>query len=246
MATGGKPTSFTEDEVSELLDSFLAMGVKPKAHSKEELQAWMKYFCTSTEPSFKEERPLYYSSRKERDVQILPSTPRISTFSGDSTSKTYVAFDVWKFEVEQLLSSDYKDEVIRQSIFKSLRGQAGKIAMRFGHNVAVHHLINKLEGIFGIVEEAQDILAEFYSTHQKESESVADWSCRLEDLLQKTIDSGEVSMAAINDMPRTRFYGGLRPAIKMRSAHKYDAIKDFEELVVNVRRIEHEMIPPST
>ncbi|ESO91815.1 hypothetical protein LOTGIDRAFT_163176 [Lottia gigantea] len=47
-------------------------------------------------------------------------------------------------------------------------------------------------------------------------------------------------------MLRTRFYSGLRADLKLRCGHKYDATKNFEDLVVQVRCIEHELQPSTS
>ena len=40
--------------------------------------------------------------------------------------------------------------------------------MRMGTDATVEKLIDKLEGVFGVVEFGETILAQFYSTKQKE------------------------------------------------------------------------------
>ncbi|XP_055954761.1 uncharacterized protein LOC130010771 [Patella vulgata] len=235
--------SFSPEEADNLLKTFLAMGVKPKASSKEDLEKWMKdYFTTKEElhPS-QEHLPALSRDKPREDIKMLPALPKVSFFSGDPASKSEVSFDVWKFEVEELVQSSYNKEQIRQAIFKSLRGEAGKIVMRLGHRVELDRLLKKLNSVFGRVEETQDLLAEFYSTVQTPKESVAEWGCRLEDILQKAVDRGDVSQDAINDMLRTRFWSGLTASIKQQTAHKYDRIKDYEELMVEVRKIESEV-----
>ena len=46
------------------------------------------------------------------------------------------------------------------------------------------------------------------------------------------------------DMLRTKFWSGLRPALKERSRHKFDATSDFDTLRVHLRQIEAEMGQP--
>ncbi len=53
------------------------------------------------------------------------------------------------------------------------------------------------------------ITQQFYTEQQKAGESVAAWACRLEDILQRAVELGHVSVIAKNDMLRNKFWTGL-------------------------------------
>ena len=167
--------------------------------------------------------------------------PRISVFSGDSKGDT--TYDLWKYEVTCLMKENYLPDVIAQAVRKSLRGEAGRIAMRLGINATVEEIVTKMDSIYGIIDNKEILLAQFYSARQQEDETVSNWSCRLEDLLNKAIQKGEVNNKDANQMLCTMFYNGLRPALKDIAGHKYDKLCDFDELRVALRIIEQDHTP---
>ncbi|KAK6178286.1 hypothetical protein SNE40_013089 [Patella caerulea] len=98
------------------------MGVKPKASSKEDLEKWMKDYFTTKEELHPSQENLPTRDKPREDIKMLPALPKVSFFSGDPASKSEVSFDVWKFEVEELIQSSYNKEQIRQAIFKPQGG----------------------------------------------------------------------------------------------------------------------------
>ena len=66
--------------------------------------------------------------------------PRISHFSGDPSSKD-TPFDLWQFEVRSLLKDrQYEPDAIKTAVIKSLKGEAGRVAMRLGHSSSTRML----------------------------------------------------------------------------------------------------------
>ena len=223
----------TEEEMTNLAKAFKDLGVKPKFDSPAELQKWMKDYAKADDG---EEEVL----EGKQMITVVPQLPRVSTFSGDS-SKGDTPFELWKYEVQCLLSSDsHPKGVITQAVRKSLKGEAGKIAMRLGSDATIERLLFKLEGVYGTVERSQSLLAEFYSAQQEEDEDVAAWSCRLEDLLHKAWGQGHVQLGGMDEMLRTKLWTGLRPSLKDRSSHKFDICQSFDELRIELRIVEHE------
>ena len=47
----------------------------------------------------------------------------------------------------------------------------------------INSILKKLDGIYGLVEHTEDLMEKLYAAKQRDGESVASWSCRLEDLL---------------------------------------------------------------
>lgn len=61
------------------------------------------------------------------------------------------------------MDKKYSSDVIGSAIKKSLRGEAGRVAMRLGPSASISDLMNKLESVYGTVELREGILAQFYS-----------------------------------------------------------------------------------
>ena len=214
----------TEEGKGKLVSALQDIGAKGVDSSKD-LDSWMMDYLKS--------------QGKLPPPAVLPSAPRMSVFSGDPHE--FVSFDVWKFEVDSLLAEGmYPDDIICHAARKSLRGEACKISMRLGSAVTIQELLRKLDSVYGTVDQKECLLAEFYSACQADGESVASWACRLEDLLDKAKGTGEVNHSVAQEMLRTKFWTGLRQPLKDVSRHKYDSVKSFDKLMVEMRRIESE------
>ena len=200
--------------------------MKPKSDTPEDLQAWMLSYLTTQGKI----------PNVEQKAKILPGFPRIATFSGDPGSKGDTSFDLWKYEVQCLLKDKlHSREAVAQAVRKSLRGEAGRIGMRMGTDATVEKLIDKLEGVFGVVEFGETILAQFYSSKQKDGEDVTSWSCRIEDLLDKARVQGQVKETDMEEMLRTRLWNGLNDNLKTRTGHMFETTKCYDTLRVSLR-----------
>ncbi|OWF54733.1 Paraneoplastic antigen-like protein 5 [Mizuhopecten yessoensis] len=218
---------FTEEEIGKLVSSFKELGVKPKADSASDLKDWMEQFTKSAVVS---------SGHKE--AVHLTHKPRISPFSGEG-GKGEASFDLWRYEVECLQEEkSYSEDIIKQAIRNSLRGTAVRIAMRLGSKASVEELMRKLKSVYGPVEVTETLMANFYGARQKESEDVSTWACRIEDLLMKVYEHTPLGAKEINRMLRNVFYTGLRQEMKDITGHKYDAIDDYDKLLIAVRQVE--------
>ena len=183
----------------------------------------------------------------EKDVeskQIKPKTskirepPRITNFSG-SKAKGETSYELWRYEVTGLLADQlYDKENINYAVRRSLKGDAGVIAMHFGAHATVADIIHKLDSIYGDVEKKEDLLAQFYRARQGEDESITKWSCRLESIMGRAVEKGIVKPTDRNSMLHTMLWTGLRTELKDISGHKFDSIKDFDELRIALRHIE--------
>jgi hypothetical protein len=167
--------------------------------------------------------------------------PAIAIFYGDSDQKG-VSFDTWKYEVLTLRKEGtHSNQVITTAAKKSLRGQAAQISHRLGINATIEQILDKFEGIYGTVEDTEDLMTLFYSAHQKKGENVATWGCRLEDLLFRAKKEQHLSDEATSCMLLSKFNNGLHDPIKDRIRHLAGKIKDFDELRVSARRVEAEI-----
>lgn len=103
-----------------------------------------------------------------------------------------------------------------------------------------------MDGIYGTVEPSQTLLAQFYSAQQKDDEDVATWACRLEDILDRASKQRRISRDNADEMLRNKLWAGLKPTLNDASRHKYDSVTTFDNLVIELRKIELEHRQRST
>lgn len=252
---------FTEDEAKLLLDSFRRLKLKPHADTPEDLASWLKSYAASNvegevkeeidreesknvEGEVKEDRDRKESKKvqpKASDLAVAIHPPRLSVFTGEKpVGKGDTNYEMWRYEVKCLLSEKiHSVESIFQAVRRSLRGEAGMIAMRLGPAANLEELLQKLHSVYGIVERRQSLLAKFYSARQRENEDVSAWSCRLENILVQAIQEGETDFERSNEMLREMFWIGLQQHLKDISGHKFDTIDDFDSLRVAIRQLEY-------
>ena len=90
------------------------------------------------------------------------STPKISTFSGDVASgKTEVSYKQWSHKV-QCIKDHYPELVVRESIMRSLKGEAADMACYMGPTAGVSEILEKLSVIFGTVTSFDVLMQNFY------------------------------------------------------------------------------------
>ncbi|XP_070184626.1 paraneoplastic antigen Ma3 homolog [Littorina saxatilis] len=230
----------TEEELR-LLKSFRELGLTPKADTKEDLERWIHSQGIKEEEADGRPHSKEDLDRSRPRTLALSRTPQISVFSGNPQGDKQTTFDLWKFEVRCLMENGVYDEpVILEAIRRSLKGEAARIAMRLGISATVKELLTKLESVFGNVQAGERLLAAFYGARQESAEDVTQWSCRLEDLLAKAQDLGRVRPMEVDEMLRVMFYTGLRQELKDRTGHKFDTIKNFDELRSAIRQIEQD------
>ena len=141
-----------EAESAQLLATFQNLGVKPKTDSPEELKQWMIDYLTST-GSLQQDESDTTGTVREITNTVVNNVPRIASFSGDPGAKSDTTFELWRYEVICLMKDRiYSPEVLTHAVRKSLKGEAGLIAMRLGEHANVPAIIDKLHGVFGNVE----------------------------------------------------------------------------------------------
>ena len=230
------------DDEKKVIEALKALKVKPKADTAEDFVAWMGTFVAVNTFDTGDAKPVIVHVPSTVTVPI--QIPRIPVFTGENT-KGELSFDLWKYEVKCLLmDKTYSPDIIASAVKKSLRGEAGRVAMRSGPAASTADLMEKLENVYGTLELREGILAQFYSAKQQPEENVIKWGCRLEDILAKAIEKGLVDPSNRNEMLRNMFWTGLNQSLKDISGHKYDSIYDFDKLRTAVRIIESEHINP--
>lgn len=224
---------FTEQEKQSLVAVFEGLDVKPDTSDPESMTQWMKQYLH--QKGRLKDLPAVDSSRSIQGDSHLLQTPRVVTFSGDEQKDA--RFDIWKYEVLSMVKEKtYSLSVISNAARKSLRGEAARVVMRLGEDASLDDIIVKLTAVYGTVESSECLLADFYSACQKEGESVANWACRLEDLLSNIDSKNHIKSS--DEMLKAKFWSGLLPTLKDASRHKFDSVKKYQDLLVELRRIE--------
>ncbi|OWF43704.1 hypothetical protein KP79_PYT24878 [Mizuhopecten yessoensis] len=158
-----------------------------KGEDLKEVQKQMVEFLIATDglPKTKDEPETGAGPDHANDGQVASTVSldtrfyKLPSFSGDC-GKGDSSFDLWQFEVQCLLDADRNMDVIGQSIRRSLRGYAVETVMRIGSRTTPAQIIAKLRSLYGVVDEQETLLENFYSAHQSPEECVTDWACRLE------------------------------------------------------------------
>lgn len=235
MASGGP----SEDELLEQIEK--EMKEKPPKKTTEGIRDWMLQYLKKTggikEEMVQPKDPVQKSDKGYIHVSKR-DPPKISCFSGGN-AKNETTYDLWKYEVTSLMNNTaYDNESINYAVRRSLKGEAGRVAMHLGPQASLPEILHKLDSIYGAVESKEELLADFYRAKQKEDESVTTWSCRLEDILGKAVDKGLVHHKDRDGMLRSMLWTGLRTQLKDITGHKYDAMSTFDELRIALRQIE--------
>jgi hypothetical protein len=164
--------------------------------------------------------------------------PWLTKFSGDD------GYELWRHQLLSLRRESYQPRDIADAIRSSLQGKAGQILLALGPDASVDSILAKLDSVYGQCDENPDVLAAFFSARQGPTESVADWSCRVEGLFARARRVNDI--AASEEALRQMFWTGLRQQLKDASTFYYTSIKSFDELRMAVRRVEKQHPTPAT
>ena len=210
------------EHFKQLCDTLGKMNIIPKASNPEELTEWMETFLEQKGKHIKTEpgaaSPLH-----------TPYIPRISNFSGTSSvgKGDNTTYDLWRYEVRCLMNEKtHSVEAIRQAIRRSVKGEAGRVVMHLGENADIAQIIQKMDSVYGHIDEKESVMSEFYGSRQKPDEDVASWSCRLEDILDRAVRVGKVHYSEADSMLHDMLYQGLRPDLKDKS--HYDLVDSLQ------------------
>ena len=240
-ATGGDPS---QNPVPESLVKYSEMLKDLSEEDRRNLVGWLTGVKPKTE--LKSENgpqvdPLNQRRVDDRDSQIRSmddsKISKLAKFSG-SGKNNEPSFRVWQFTVQNLRQNNGEPEVIH-AINRSVTGSAAEVLMRMGHNVTVDQILKKFEHIFGSVISQEQILTNFYTAQQKPSETIAEWSCRLEDILSHP--KVQLNREQREEMLKSRFFRGLHHD-KIRNAvrHKVES-GTYDDLMVLAREAEDDI-----
>ena len=141
--------------------------------------------------------------------------------------------------MECLQTDGYADHFICLAI-RLLRGSASRVLMRLVPTATVDEILYKLDSIYGLVEERESLLANFYSAKQQENENVATLWCRQEDLLSEALVQGLVNPDDENDMLRNMFWYGMKTSLKDISGYLHYKYPEFGDLRRALRILEQD------
>lgn len=226
----------TEEEVQLLVGHFKTMKIKPKMDTLHDFETWM-----SEHAKVKDEKP----DSKDHVETVYPTSamqhfPKITHFSGNG-KKDSTTYDVWRSEVECIIKEGHPTHAIAQAIRSSLKGEALRVRSRLPAAASIGQILAKMDSVYGVVEQSEMLLANFYSAKQQPDEDVSTWSCRVEDLLSKACDNNPIDGdAKVDSMLRTVLWSGLAPKLKDATGHLYERLQDFDQLRVAIRRVEQD------
>lgn len=170
--------------------------------------------------------------------------PYLTQFSGaEPTPKNESTFEDWKAETQCLIKTKvYPDYIVTQAIRNSLKGQARKALATLDPLTNSDGIISKLESLFGNVASGLSVLQEFFTAVQREDESVTMWGLRIEEILQRAMEKGEVPPERKNHLLKDKFWRSLHSLdLKIATKVYFDKVTDFEVLRSKVREEEREL-----
>ena len=142
----------------------------------------------------------------QKDKKRTPA--QLDTFSGDSSAED-TTWNCYARDVK-LLQDDYTDAAIKQSILRSLRGIAKKIADGFPDSFTWQEILEELEVRFRNKISYDQLMKEFFVIQQMPQEDILTYASRLEihlSLLSKNFpERKQQSEVAL----RERFFYGLQ------------------------------------
>ena len=127
--------------------------------------------------------------------------PQLPVFSGEN-QKADVSFEVWKFELNRLINSH-----ILQAVRKSLSGRARDILLTISQTTSPTDVLNKLKGIYGNVSSKE--VQQYYMESQREGETFADSSIRIENILRRATQGTEIGDKLQNERLCSKLWNGL-------------------------------------
>ncbi|KAH3774728.1 hypothetical protein DPMN_176119 [Dreissena polymorpha] len=91
-----------------------------------------------------------------------------------------------------IISNIYHKEILRPAIRNSIGGKPRKILTTLKPTATTEEILKTLESNFGDIKSGESIMEEYYKAKQEKDEDISAWGIRLEELLQKAIDRGEI------------------------------------------------------
>lgn len=267
MASESTPLSPSalQQQFDTMFNTFKVMGLNPQGDTPEEFNNWIKEYAAKSKDQDKKppdtKPPLLQFNFDKSTAGAIPKTtshqnkhletqpmysahpPKLKSFSGGD-NKGETPYDIWRYEVKMLQKDlSYTQSQKELAIRRALTGSAARTIIYQGLDKSIDELLATLDSVYGNVDNKEQLLQDFYSAKQKEDEDVTSWSNRLQEIIGRGVDKGLIQQAEVNNMLHNMLYTGLRQELKDVSGHKFDSIKDFNRLRVELRRIERDHMP---
>ena len=121
--------------------------------------------------------------------------------------------------------------MISQTIRKSLRVPAKRVLLAMSATASSRDIISRLENVYGNVACGQAVVQEFYTAVQSAEENVAEWAVRLEEILKRAVDKGQIVEDSRDEILRCKFWRELHSQdLKNATKIYYESEKNFEKL----------------
>lgn len=221
----------TKDDITEeelkLVGAVRHLRIKPEGiESKSDMERFMKDYDKD-------------SHTEKRQI------PRLSIFFGEE-GKGEVVFQTWKYEIECLVQEGkYAEDQILIAIRRAAKGEASNILRRLGIKACIADILKKFNSTFGDIDSPEIILKKFYAVEQKTSESLINYSARIEELFAQAIEVGALKPSQ-EEILKSVFYQGLRQPLKQFGNLKYETVKDYDKFKIEMRKIESELAASTT
>ncbi len=210
--------------------SFLSRFHPEKEDDKGQLRRQLKHEFSDETPPTGDIRETVSSKPAEKLVAFHAN--RLSNFSGEA-SKTEVPYKQWRSEVIGTMDEKTTSSAqVLQLIRCSLRGVAAEVVVNMEGDVTPRSIISKMDMIFGEVLTPRVVLGKFYTAEQGETEGVAMWSCRLEEI--RSHAPGSISEEEL----KNQFWQGIRnDKLKLGLRSVLEEFT-YTELVIEARKLE--------
>ncbi|XP_036133880.1 modulator of apoptosis 1 [Molossus molossus] len=122
---------------------------------------------------------------------------KLRVFSGsDPPEPEEEEFESWLFHTSQMLKTwQVSDAEKRRRLLESLRGPAYDVIRVLKINnplITVPESLQALEQVFGVIDNPRELQVKYLTIYQKAEEKLSAYVLRLEPLLQKLVERGEV------------------------------------------------------
>ena len=123
-----------------------------------------------------------------------------------------------------------------------MKGHARKALSTLNSLTNSDGIISKLESLFGNVASGLSTLQEFFTAAQKSDKTVTLCGLRIEEILQRAIEKGDVASDRKNHLLKDKFWRSLHSFdLKIATKVYFDQILDFEVLRSKVMEEEREL-----
>ena len=169
--------------------------------------------------------------------------PKLPLFTGGKRKERgEVNYSQWRYQLNSLIHSGLlNDFVLLRTIQLSVRDQAAEVLEFMGEDATIPAILQKFDITFGNIQTDQELKLQFYSTKQIHDESIVQFACRLQKLINEIKEKVYISSDDRAEMMRSTFFSGLiNRSIKQGIRHWYDNGKDFDVLFKAARSLELE------